>query len=80
MNTLKFIAGKQVQTEELSTDEVIHVAKLPEVSEKLALKLQNAQGMQMINTAYARKEDRLKEAANNFLRTGQFRQFCEIQF
>ena len=29
--------------------------------------------MQMVNTVYARKEDRLKEAANNFLRTGQFR-------
>ena len=34
----------------------------------------------MINTAYAKKEDRLQEAANNFLRTGQFREFCEVQF
>ena len=34
----------------------------------------------MANTAYAKKEDRLHEAANNFLRTGQFRQYCEIQF
>ena len=36
--------------------------------------------MAMANTAFARKEDRLQEAANNFLRTGQFRQYCEIQF
>jgi len=36
--------------------------------------------MAMVNTIYAKKEDRLQEAANNFLRTGQFRQDCEIQF
>jgi len=34
----------------------------------------------MINTAYAKKEDRLKEAAKEFLRVGDFKQFCEIQF
>ena len=34
----------------------------------------------MINTAYAKKEDRLQEAANNFLYTGQFKEFCETQF
>ena len=36
--------------------------------------------MQMINTQYAKKEDRLQEAAKNHLRVGNFREFCEIQF
>lgn len=57
----------------MADDEVIHVAQLPAVSAAKAVKLQNATGMQMANTAYAKKEDRLQEAANNFLRTGQFR-------
>ena len=50
------------------------------MADKKAVKLQNAAGMAMANTVFARKEDRLQEAANNFLRTGQFRQYCEIQF
>ena len=36
--------------------------------------------MAMVNTAYARKEDRLQESAKNYLHTGQFREYCEIQF
>ena len=77
-NTLKFIAGKRQSLDDIAEDEVIHVAQLAEVSAQKAIKLQNAQGMSMVNTAYAKKEDRLLEAANNFLRTGQFRQYCEI--
>ena len=50
------------------------------MADRKAVKLQNATGMAMANTAYAKKEDRLQEAANNFLQTGQFRQYCEIQF
>lgn len=34
----------------------------------------------MINTQLAKKEERLKEAAKNYLRCGMFREFCEIQF
>ena len=74
------MSGKSQQQQDIAEDEVIHVAQLAEVSAAKAVKLQNATGMSMANTAYAKKEDRLHEAANNFLRTGQFRQYCEIQF
>ena len=56
------------------------MAQHPQMADRKAVKLQNATGMAMANTAYAKKEDRLQEAANNFLQTGQFRQYCEIQF
>lgn len=58
-NTLKFVGGKQVSLEDIEEDEVIHVAKLAEVSVDKAVKLSNAMGMSMANTAYAKKEDRL---------------------
>ena len=35
--------------------------------------------MQMIGTQFAKKEDRLKEAASVMLKCGRFRDFCEIQ-
>ncbi len=76
--TLKFIAGKQVQHDELATGAIIHIAQLAEVSAKKAVRLQTATGMALANTIYAKKEDRLHEAASNYLRTGQFRQYCEI--
>lgn len=44
-----------------------------------ALKLQNAKGMEMNGTAFAKKEDRLKEAASTYLKCGRFRDFCEMQ-
>ena len=34
----------------------------------------------MMNTQFAKKEDRLAEAARNYIRTGQFREYCNIQF
>ena len=71
VNTLKFIAGKPVTHDELhEVDSIIHVAQLAEVAAKKAVKLQNATGMALANTVYAKKEDRLQEAANNFLQTG----------
>mmetsp|Transcript_18720 Transcript_18720/g.17844 ORF Transcript_18720/g.17844 Transcript_18720/m.17844 type:complete len:108 (-) Transcript_18720:1291-1614(-) len=36
--------------------------------------------MQMYNTQFAKKEDRLSEAGKLFLRNGQIREFCETQF
>jgi len=82
VNTLKFVSGKRVNRDDvaLESEQVIHVAELAEVAAKKAVMLQNATGMAMANTAYAKKEDRLHEAAKNFLMTGQFRQYCEIQF
>ena len=59
---------------------MIHVTKLPEVAQAKAVKLRSATGMSMVNTAFAKKEDRLQEAAKNFLLCGQFREYCEIQF
>ena len=79
-DTLRFVAGKTPSLDAITENEVIHVAQLAEVAAAKAVKLQSATGMSMVNTAYAKKEDRLQEAANNFLRTGQFREFCEIQF
>ena len=67
VNILKFIAGKPVQIDELAPNSVIHLAQLPQMADRKAVKLQNATGMAMANTAFARKEDRLQEAANNFL-------------
>ena len=70
INIIKFIAGKEVELDELAPNAVIHLAQHPQMADKKAVKLQNAAGMAMANTAYAKKEDRLQEAANNFLRTG----------
>lgn len=42
--------------------------------------LKKASGMQMYNTPFAKKEDRLQEAAKLYLRTGQFREYCEVLF
>ncbi len=45
-----------------------------------ALKLQKASGMQMYNTQFAKKEDRLREVAKIQIRSGQFRDYCETLF
>ena len=34
----------------------------------------------MINTQFAKKEDRLQESARKYLQTGQFKEYCEIMF
>ena len=44
------------------------------------MKLKSATGMQLYNTQYAKKEDRLQEAAKRFLRVGDFRNYCEAMF
>ena len=36
--------------------------------------------MQLLNTQFAKKEDRLKEAARLYMKLGRIRDFCEIQF
>jgi hypothetical protein len=35
--------------------------------------------MALLGTQFARKEDRLKEAANVYLKSGRFKDFCEVQ-
>jgi hypothetical protein len=42
-----------------------------------ANKLRRAHGMQMFNTEFSKKEDRLHEAAKLYLRAGNFREYCE---
>ena len=64
--------------ENLAENSVVHTALLADVTRARANQLRNATGMQMINTQYAKKEDRLQEAAKNHLRVGNFREFCEI--
>lgn len=36
--------------------------------------------MQLYNTQFAKKEDRLEEAARLYLRSGNFKEYCEILF
>lgn len=36
-------------------------------------------GMKMLGTALSKKEDRLAEAANLMLKSGNFQEYCEIQ-
>mmetsp|Transcript_38676 Transcript_38676/g.28546 ORF Transcript_38676/g.28546 Transcript_38676/m.28546 type:complete len:172 (-) Transcript_38676:1373-1888(-) len=56
---------------------VLHCAALPLDFKSRALKLKKATGMAMLNTQFAKKEDRLAEAAKLFLRNGMVREFCE---
>ena len=35
-------------------------------------------GMKMLGTALSKKEDRLAEAANLMLKSGNFQEYCEI--
>jgi hypothetical protein len=58
-DTLRFVAGKTPSLDAIAENEVIHVAQLAEVAAAKAVKLQSATGMAMVNTAYAKKEDRL---------------------
>lgn len=42
--------------------------------------LRNAVGMQLLNTPFSKREDRLEEAAKLYLSCGEIRQYCEIHF
>eukprot|EP00347_Sterkiella_histriomuscorum_P001098 403373336 len=57
---------------------VLHCAQIAVVFKDKADKLKQASGMQMYNTQFAKKEDRLHEAAKLYLRSGQFREYCEV--
>ena len=60
---LNFICGKDVTEQEdlekLAENSVVHTALLTDVTRARANQLRNATGMQMINTQFAKKEDRL---------------------
>ena len=56
---------------------VLPCAQIAKVFHEKALKLKQASGMQMYNTQFAKKEDRLQEAAKLFLRSGRFKEYCE---
>lgn len=58
--------------------QVVHSSHLSEVLLAKAMKYKNATGMQFINTPWAKKEDRLQEAAKLCLKSGHIREFCEI--
>ena len=42
------------------------------------MKLHKAGGMQYYGTPYAKKEDRLLEAANLYLKSGQLKEYCDV--
>ena len=83
-SVLRFINGKPVteraELESLSENSVLHTALLADTTRARAKLLQNATGMQMVNTQFAKKEDRLLEAAKCHLRVGNFKEYCEIHF
>jgi hypothetical protein len=56
---------------------VLHSAQIAQSVMATATKLRHAHGMQMFNTQFAKKEDRLQEAAKLYLRAGNFREYCE---
>lgn len=58
----------------------MHCALIGLAIREKATSLRRAHGMQMINTQYAKKEDRLQEAARLYLRIGNFRDYCETLF
>ena len=81
-SVLNFLCGENVTDhgalEKLAEYSVVHTALLADVARARANQLRAATGMQMVNTQYAKKEDRLQEAAKNYLRVGNFREYCEI--
>ncbi len=42
--------------------------------------MRNAVGMQLLNTQFSKREDRLEEAAKLHLSCGDIKQYCEIHF
>jgi len=56
---------------------VLHCAQIGLAVMSQAHKLRRAHGMQLYNTQFAKKEDRLQEAAKLYLRAGNFRDYCE---
>jgi hypothetical protein len=59
---------------------VLHAFQIALAMKDQAKFLNKAHGMQMLNSQFSKKEDRLHEAARLFLRSGNFRDYCEVQF
>ncbi|CDW86163.1 wd repeat-containing protein 17 [Stylonychia lemnae] len=80
-NILDLLGDANFQTKRDSYElKVLHCAQLAQAMKEKADKLRKATGMSMYNTQYSKKEDRLQEAAKIYLRTGQFREYCETLF
>lgn len=77
LNCIEVLSSDQ-HNKPASNLEVIHMYDLPAATLKQAELLRSATGMQMLNTQFAKKEDRLKEAARLFMTLGRIRDFCEI--
>jgi hypothetical protein len=76
MDLIKNVDYKPVQAD----IKVAHCSQIGTMMHEKASGLRQANGMQMINTPYAKKEDRLEEAARLYLRAGNFRDYCETLF
>jgi hypothetical protein len=59
---------------------VLHCAQLGLVMKAQANHYHQSHGMQLLNTQFSKKEDRLQEAAKLYMRSGNFKGFCEVQF
>lgn len=56
-----------------------HISDITFVYQTKARELKEVSGMKMLGTALAKKEDRLLEAANLYLKSGNFQEYCELQ-
>ena len=68
------------QSGRLQDLKVLHCSQIAIALREKALMLKKASGMQMYNTQFAKKEDRLREIAKIQIRSGQFRDYCETLF
>ena len=80
IEVLRYIGGRAEDLQCISEHEVVHAALLGKVAKAKGERLRDARGMEMINTVHAKKEDRLQEAAKQFLLAGEMREYCEIMF
>jgi len=55
-----------------------HISDITFVYQTKARDLCQVSGMKMLGTALSKKEDRLLEAANLMLKSGNFMEYCEL--
>jgi len=58
---------------------VNHIQDITFAYQSKARELIQANGMKMLGTSLSKKEDRLAEASNLMLKSGNFQEYCEIQ-
>ena len=57
---------------------VNHISDITFAYQTKARELQQVSGMKMLGTSLSKKEDRMLEAANLMMKSGNFEEYCEI--